>query len=120
MPRSLRLEILSGLMPSSSNISLVCWPSSGVAVWMRDGVRLSADVFLPDRDGPFPTIVTRTPYESGRDVFLDVGAGIDMISGCVNIHRPFAGSWVNYRIKDYDYSNIDYLKYTGEGEHKIL
>ena len=41
---------------------------------MRDGVRLSADVFLPDRDGPFPTIVTRTPYESGRDVFLDVGA----------------------------------------------
>ena len=53
-------------------------------------------------------------------VFLDVGAGIDMISGCVNIHRPFAGSWVNYRIKDYDYSNIDYLKYTGEGEHKIL
>ena len=41
---------------------------------MRDGVRLSADVFLPDREGPFPTIVTRTPYESGRDVFLDVAA----------------------------------------------
>ena len=41
---------------------------------MRDGVRLSADVFLPDREGPFPTIVTRTPYESGRDVFLDIAA----------------------------------------------
>ena len=53
-------------------------------------------------------------------VFLDVGAGIDMIAGCININRPFAGNWVNYRIKNYDYSNIDYLKYTGAGAHKIL
>lgn len=40
---------------------------------MRDGVRLSADVFLPAVGGPFPTIVTRTPYESGRDVFTENG-----------------------------------------------
>ena len=31
---------------------------------MRDGVRLSADVFLPRAQGPFPTILLRTPYES--------------------------------------------------------
>lgn len=31
---------------------------------MRDGVRLSADVYLPALSGPFPTIVSRTPYES--------------------------------------------------------
>ena len=53
-------------------------------------------------------------------VFMDVGAGIDMIAGSININRPFAGQWTNYRIKDYDYSNIDYLKYTGQGEHIIL
>jgi hypothetical protein len=53
-------------------------------------------------------------------VFMDVGAGIDMIAGSININRPYAGDWINYRIKDYDYSNIDYLKYTGQGEHIIL
>jgi putative CocE/NonD family hydrolase len=31
---------------------------------MRDGVKLSADVFLPQGGGAFPTIFLRTPYES--------------------------------------------------------
>ncbi|CAN5877332.1 CocE/NonD family hydrolase [soil metagenome] len=31
---------------------------------MRDGVRLSADVFLPRGSGPWPTILLRTPYQS--------------------------------------------------------
>ena len=26
----------------------------------------------------------------------------------------------NYRIKDYDYSNIDYLRYSGEGKEVVL
>ena len=30
---------------------------------MRDGVRLFADVYLPDAPGPFPVIVTRMPYD---------------------------------------------------------
>ncbi|MGX7681556.1 CocE/NonD family hydrolase [Jatrophihabitans sp. DSM 45814] len=33
---------------------------------MRDGTELAADVKLPAGDGPFPTIVTRTPYMRGR------------------------------------------------------
>lgn len=33
-----------------------------VAVPMRDGVLLSADVFEPDGTGPFPVLVYRTPY----------------------------------------------------------
>lgn len=46
----------------------------GLRVPMRDGVQLSADVYLPRYEqGPFPTIVTRTPYESGRDVFIELG-----------------------------------------------
>ena len=53
-------------------------------------------------------------------IFMDVGAGIDNIAGCINITRPYAGDWINYRIKDYDYSNIDYLRYQGKGEHIIL
>jgi uncharacterized protein len=34
-----------------------------VAVPMRDGVRLYADVFRPAGDGPFPVLILRTPYE---------------------------------------------------------
>ena len=45
----------------------------GLHVSMRDGVQLSADVYQPQTSGPFPTIVTRTPYESGRDVFIELG-----------------------------------------------
>ncbi len=34
-----------------------------LAVPMRDGVVLQADVYLPDRGGPVPAIVNRTPYD---------------------------------------------------------
>jgi len=53
-------------------------------------------------------------------VFMDVGAGIDMIAGCINIRRPFAGDWTNYKIEGYDYTDIDYLNYRGEGKEIIL
>jgi len=51
---------------------------------------------------------------------MDVGAGIDMIAGCINVRRPFAGDWTNYRIEGYDYTDIDYLNYRGEGKEIIL
>jgi putative CocE/NonD family hydrolase len=38
-----------------------------VAVPMRDGVKLYADVYRPRREGRFPTLVTRTPYGVQRD-----------------------------------------------------
>ena len=54
-----------------------------------------------------------------NSVFLDVGAGIDMIAGSINSKRPFAGGWINYRIKDYDYSNIDYMRYDHKNERYL-
>lgn len=35
-------------------------------VAMRDGVRLATSVFLPEGDGPWPAVVTRTPYGKDR------------------------------------------------------
>ncbi len=32
------------------------------SVAMRDGMELATDIYLPEGDGPFPTIVIRTPY----------------------------------------------------------
>jgi hypothetical protein len=40
---------------------------------MRDGVTLSADVYLPLSGGPLPTIVQWTPYESTRERFVSWG-----------------------------------------------
>ena len=42
-------------------------------------------------------------------VFIDVGAGIDAIAGIICQERPYFSEWVNYRLKDYDYSTIDFM-----------
>ena len=36
---------------------------SGLSVPMRDGTVTRADLFLPDADGPFAALITRTPYD---------------------------------------------------------
>jgi uncharacterized protein len=33
-----------------------------IMIAMRDGTRLASDVYLPEGDGPFPTVLTRMPY----------------------------------------------------------
>jgi len=35
---------------------------SDIMVTMNDGTRLACDVYLPQGDGPFPTVLTRLPY----------------------------------------------------------
>jgi putative CocE/NonD family hydrolase len=42
--------------------------STDVSVPMRDGVRLSANIFRPETPGRYPTILVRTPYNKGRDI----------------------------------------------------
>lgn len=40
---------------------------SNVIVPMRDGAKLYADIYRPDREGKFPVLVVRTPYGKQRD-----------------------------------------------------
>src|SRR5262245_57043142 len=40
---------------------------SDVRVPMRDGVTVSVDIFRPDADGRFPSILIRTPYNNNTD-----------------------------------------------------
>ncbi|MCH8207235.1 MAG: hypothetical protein IH956_09570, partial [Chloroflexi bacterium] len=35
---------------------------------MKDGTELATDVYLPTEGGPFPTIVTRTPYDKYGEI----------------------------------------------------
>jgi predicted acyl esterase len=37
-----------------------------IFITMRDGVKLAADVYLPEGAGPWPVVVTRTPYGKGN------------------------------------------------------
>ena len=36
-----------------------------VKVPMRDGIRLSTNIYMPDAPGPFPVILVRSPYGNG-------------------------------------------------------
>ncbi len=38
---------------------------------MRDGVKLSSDIYLPRGGGQFPTLLLRTPYESTREQHIE-------------------------------------------------
>ena len=38
---------------------------------MKDGTELATDVYLPTEGGPFPAIVTRTPYDKYGEVSVD-------------------------------------------------
>jgi putative CocE/NonD family hydrolase len=51
--------------------------SRDVAVSMRDGVRLSANVFRPESPGRYPTILVRTPYGKGTGISPSYAAFVD-------------------------------------------
>ena len=45
-----------------------------VAVPMRDGVRLAADLYFPREPGPHPVLLERTPYGKHQSVMVNIGA----------------------------------------------
>lgn len=51
-----------------------------VPVTMRDGVVLRANVCRPDRGGPYPVLLTRTPYGKGKGFGRYVQAGYIVVS----------------------------------------
>lgn len=44
---------------------------SDLKVAMRDGIQLSADVYLPRKQNTFPTLLLRTPYESTLEMHVE-------------------------------------------------
>ena len=58
---------LAALLFATLLFSQVSWAQSEVEkqvvmVPMRDGVKLATNIYLPDGDGPWPVVLTRTPY----------------------------------------------------------
>jgi len=74
-----------------------------VPVPMRDGVILRADVHRPDRGGPYPVLVRRTPY--GKDGNFDqfVKAGYIVVSQDVRGRYESKGTWESmHRFQTHD------------------
>lgn len=57
-------------------------------------------------------------------IFIDVGCGIDALAGVVCQERPYFADWVNYRISDYDYTQVDFMDQNndawGKPEYKTI
>lgn len=54
-----------------------------------------------------------------KALYIDIGAGIDGITGLLDHERPYALSWINYRLKHYNYSNIDTLNYNYQNDKTL-
>ncbi|HWX09680.1 MAG TPA: CocE/NonD family hydrolase, partial [Gaiellaceae bacterium] len=65
----------------------------GVAVPMRDGVELAADVYLPEGRGPFPALLHRVPYsrEAGRIVDFSLDAQRSLKAGYAIVVQDVRG-----------------------------
>jgi putative CocE/NonD family hydrolase len=77
-----------------------------LAVPMRDGVSLRADLYMPEGEGPFPVLVQRTPYGKYRqDLRRYAEAGY--LAVCVDLRGRHAsdGQWRSFLRHE-----------TGEGE----
>jgi hypothetical protein len=44
-------------------------------------------------------------------IFIDIGCGMSALAGTTSIKRPYFGSWTNFRIKNYNYSEMDPIDY---------
>ena len=68
-------------------------------ILMRDGVEIAVNVFLPEGDGPFPSVVIRTPYERSRHANRPggyrrlVGQGYALISVDIRGRNDSGGQW---------------------------
>lgn len=46
-------------------------------------------------------------YEKYNKTFIDIGSGIDALAGTISNTRSYFGNWVNYKLKNHDYTKID-------------
>lgn len=68
-----------------------------VPVRMRDGVVLRANVFRPDRGGPYPVLVLRTPYQKpGRGMDRFVKAGYIVVTQDARGRFASDGKWESF------------------------
>lgn len=51
--------------------------------------------------------------------FIDIGVGVDAIAGIIPNTKSYFANWVNYRLINYNYSDINFFKYQRGVKNKI-
>jgi putative CocE/NonD family hydrolase len=95
-----------------------------VPVPMRDGTILRADVHRPDRGGPYPVLVQRTPYGKDANFSPFVKAGYIVVSQDVRGRYDSEGKWESLiRPKTHDgedgYDTIEWAARLGGSTGKV-
>jgi len=84
----------------------------GVAVKMRDGVALHADVYRPDADGKFPVLLERTPYNKAGELEFGLKAaarGYVVIIEDVRGRYTSEGEWYTFKNEPNDgYDTVEW------------
>ncbi len=57
--------------------------------------------------------------EKTNAVFIDVGCGISALAGLVSNDRPYFADWINFRLKNFDYSQVDVMDANMEKGGKV-
>jgi putative CocE/NonD family hydrolase len=89
----------------------------GVAIPMRDGVMLRADIYRPDGDAPVAAVLNRTPYDRSRrltppaalDPELATGAGFALV--CQDVRGRFASDGDFYPFRDEAHDGYDTVEW---------
>ncbi len=108
------LAILAALFAGTASAAPAGADLRGIAVPMRDGVKLSADVLRPRADGRYPTLVYRTPYDRKRASEDDVAraaleAGYAVVLVDVRGRYDSGGAFTPYRNEGADgYDTIEW------------
>ncbi len=83
-----------------------------VAVKMRDGVTLRADIFRPKADGKFPVLLQRTPYDKNNEVSMGLaGAARGYVVIVQDVRGRYAseGEWYTFKHESDDgYDTIEW------------
>jgi putative CocE/NonD family hydrolase len=77
---------------------------------MRDGVRLSADIYFPaagPEGGPYPTVLGRTPYDNQNPAYVEMANhlsehGYVVVLQDVRGRHDSLGEWVPFRLEGPD------------------
>ena len=93
MPRrALALALLAaGLLFYLEPQTALAGGKQTVMIPMSDGVKLATDIYMPDGKGPFPAILSRTPYGRTTDYTAAVAASVGFV-GVVQDMRGRFGS----------------------------
>ena len=65
--------LLIGCLVLAASVEAQVQQRLDLRVPMRDGVELSADLWLPDEPGPHPTVLVRTPYIKANARYPELG-----------------------------------------------